>query len=565
MKKIISILVLPLLATACNLDYFPSDAMTSDQLAGNPASAVYSTDGNYSMFKDVLAYKGTEYTGNTYIRHYFQMAEFRGDNVSLAHKTEDPLYNQMCYSDLVTDQPNSYLWWCAYHIIYSANSIIESLPEGKSGEYDHVLGENYFMRAICHLHLVTLYAKPYSFGRDNLGVVLRTSTETNSTVRATVGQVYDQIRDDLIKAASLMAADESRVTNNNHGYISRDAALGLLSRVYLYREENDKVISTVNDMLGGEGVDPTSKLDPDCENYFANALKSPETLWAVAHVATLENRGRESIGSMYYTVSEKGVEGWAEMYYSDPLVKLFQRHPEDKRYTGFVVPLKPVEGALQARWAVESPGDSFRLNEIRDITVEEGTDKYYITSDGAKIYLTSEVKNGFTHYYIQWNGAKTEVYVDQKMFCFNTCPAFMCAKFTGQDGEAMLSSPVMIRWAEVILNRAEAYAKSNNPGKALADVNVIRSRAGLTGDALWTESNYAQAGYQSVLEVVLDERRLELCYEGHRAFDVYRNKLKMDRRFAGVQAWEVVEPTDKRILYRIPYDEISVSGIPQND
>ena len=565
MKKIISILALPLLAASCNLDYFPSDAMTSDQLADNPASAVYSTDGNYSMFKDVLAYKGTEYTGNTYIRHYFQMAEFRGDNVSLAHKTEDPLYNQMCYSDLVTDQPNSYLWWCAYHIIYSANSIIESLPEGKSGEYDHILGENYFMRAICHLHLVTLYAKPYSFGRDNPGVVLRNSTETNSTVRATVGQVYDQIRDDLIKAASLMAADESRVTNNNHGYISRDAALGLLSRVYLYREENDKVISTVNDMLGGEGADPASKLDPDCENYFANALKSPETLWAVAHVATLENRGRESIGSMYYTVSEKGVEGWAEMYYSDPLVKLFQRHPEDRRYTGFVVPLKPVDGALQARWAVESPGDSFRLNEIRDVTVEEGTGKYYITNEGAKIYLTTEVKNGFTHYYIQWNGARTEVYVDRKMFCFNTCPAFMCAKFTGQDGEAMLSSPVMIRWAEVILNRAEAYAKSNNPGKALADVNVIRSRAGLTGDALWTESNYAQAGYQSVLEVVLDERRLELCYEGHRAFDVCRNKLKMDRRFAGVQAWEVVEPTDKRILYRIPYDEISVSGIPQND
>lgn len=293
MKNILLILALPLLAVSCDLDYFPSDAMTSDQLANNPASAVYSTDGNYSMFKDVLAYKGTEYTGNTYIRHYFQMAEFRGDNVSLAHKTEDPLYNEMCYSDLVTDQPNSYLWWCAYHIIYSANSIIESLPEGKSGEYDHILGENYFMRALCHLHLVTLYAKPYSFGRDNLGVVLRTSTETNSTVRATVGQVYDQIRDDLVKAASLMAADESRVTNNNHGYISRDAALGLLSRVYLYREENDKVISTVNDMLGGEGVDPSSKLDPDCENYFANALKSPETLWAVAHVATLENRGRE--------------------------------------------------------------------------------------------------------------------------------------------------------------------------------------------------------------------------------------------------------------------------------
>ena len=39
----------------------------------------------------------------------------------------------------------------------------------------------------------------------------------------------------------------------------------------------------------------------------------------------------------------------------------------------------------------------------------------------------------------------------------------------------------------------------------------------------------------------------------------------MDRRFAGVHPWEVIEPTDNRIQYRIPYDEISVSGIPQNN
>ncbi len=562
MKKIIPILLLPLLLTACELDYYPTNAMTSGQLANNPASAVYSTDGNYSMFKDHLEYKGTVYTGNSYIRHFFQMSEFHGDNVTLSHKTEDPLYDEICYSDLVTANPNAYLWWCAYHIIYSANSIIESLPEGRSPVYDHILGENYFMRAICHLNLATLFAKPYSMGRDNMGVIIHTTTEDNVSVRATVGAVYDQVRDDLIKAAALMAADESRVVN--HGYISHDAALGLLSRVYLYRGENELVIETVNGMLNGAAA--ASKLDPDCEGYFAHALASPETLWAVAHTQGTEDPvGRETMGSMFYTPDEKGVGGWAEMYYSDPLVKLFQRHPEDRRYTGYCEQLKPdPDGKLQVRWAVESRNnDSFRLNEIRDVEQTDGN--YWFMDNGTKYDITAEKDNRDTKYYITWNGVKTEVFIDRKCYTFNTCPAFMCKKFTGQDGVALLCSPVMIRWAEVILNRAEAYAKTGNVAAALADVNTIRERAGLTGDALYTESNMQDAGYADALDVVLDERRLELCFEGHRAFDLFRNGLSMDRRFAGVQPWEVIDHTDNRIQYRIPYDEISVSGIPQNN
>lgn len=562
MKKILAILTFPLLLAGCDLDYLPNNSMTSGQLANNPASAIYSTDGNYSMFKDNLEYKGTVYSGNSYVRHYFQMSEFHGDCVTLAHKTEDPLYNSMCYSDLVTAQPNTYLWWCAYHIIYSANSIIESLPEETSPVYDHILGENYFMRAICHLHLTTLFAKPYSMGRENMGVILRTKTTDNAAVRASVGAVYDQIRDDLIKAAALMEADQSRV--KNHGYISRDAALGLLSRVYLYRGENELVIQTVNDML--DGASAISKLDPDCATYFARALTSDETLWAVAHTQGTEDPvGRETFGSMYYTPDEKGVGGWAEMYYSDPQLRLFKRFPEDKRYTSFCVPLKPEEGKYQARWAVKSQNnDTFRLNEIRN--VEKQGDKWVFTDDDVKgIQITTKKDHLDTRYYIQWDGEEHEVFIDQKMFAFNTCPAFMCAKFTGQDGVALLASPVMLRWAEVILNRAEAYAKTDNVTGALADVNAIRERAGLTGDALWTASNYQQAGYDNVLDVVLDERRLELCYEGHRAFDLFRNQRSMDRQFAGVQPWEVIEPTDNRIQYRIPYDEISVSGIPQNN
>ena len=174
---------------------------------------------------------------------------------------------------------------------------------------------------------------------------------------------------------------------------------------------------------------------------------------------------------------------------------------------------------------------------------------------------------GRTQFYVTVGGEKTRAYVDVKTESFNTCPAFMCKKFASPTNAAhpLLSSPVMLRWGEVILNRAEAYAKTGNEQGALDDVNALRRRAGLPEEALYTLDNYREAGYSSVLDVVLDERRLELCFEGQRAFDVFRNGRSLDRRFAGVQPWEVVDCDDPRILYRIPYDEISVSGIPQND
>ncbi|WP_220101258.1 RagB/SusD family nutrient uptake outer membrane protein [Chitinophaga oryzae] len=52
-------------------------------------------------------------------------------------------------------------------------------------------------------------------------------------------------------------------------------------------------------------------------------------------------------------------------------------------------------------------------------------------------------------------------------------------------------------------------------------MNIIRTRAGLSGNALFSSAN--MQGYASVLDVVLDERRLELAFETHRVFDLFRN------------------------------------------
>jgi starch-binding outer membrane protein, SusD/RagB family len=114
------------------------------------------------------------------------------------------------------------------------------------------------------------------------------------------------------------------------------------------------------------------------------------------------------------------------------------------------------------------------------------------------------------------------------------------------------------------LNRAEAYAKKNDNTNALADANVIRQRAGLSGAALYSTINLQ--GASSVLMAVLQERRLELAYEGHRAMDLYRNKLSMDRTFPGIQPQIVIPFDDPRNIYFIPQDELIVNTLcKQND
>lgn len=556
MKKILAIAIGCLIGfTSCELDFFPTDAMTPDQLKSDPGGALYATDGNYSMFKDRLPYRGetSGYSGNSYVRHFFQMAEFPSDNICLAGRTSDPLYEANTYKRDATVRNVTYLWWIGYRIINGANSVIESVQDGASPESDHLKGENYFLRALVHLNLSTIFSKHYSHGRENVGIILRRSTDTSVTQRATVGEVYDLIVEDLENAIRLMSNGRRR---GNAGYVSKEAAQGLLSRVYLYMEKNQEVIDLVNGMLGG--ADAASKLEPTSSfpNYFANALNSRETLWAVAHTS-IESRGTSSIGSMYLTDGQ----GWGEIYSSDPLNDLFELNPNDVRYSYIKPQYVPNSTDYMVRWAVKSAADDFYENEIRIVSFDAGSGKYYFNENGTNVFVETETVNGREQHYIMLNGKK-QVRLTRRMYERQSWPKYFVTKFSYQDGDPMLSSPVMLRWAEVILNRAEAYAKTGKNTEALADVNVIRQRAGLSGTQLFSQSN--MRGYTDILEVVLDERRLELAFEGHRTFDVYRNKRSMDRRYAGVHPWEIIEHTDNRIQYFIPLDEITVSNIPQN-
>ena len=565
MKKILifSLAAMALVGCDMEMDLFRSDTMTSDKFREDPGAATYTTDGNYALFKDMVE---SYDSANSYVRHYFQMAEFRGDNCTMAEPTTDPLYRTFCYDDDGSAKNNSYLWYIGYKIIFGANSNIESIQDGFSVESDYIKGENLFLRALVHFHLVNIYAKPYSCGRDNLGVVLRTSTDCSVTKRATVGEVYDQVVADLIKAAQLMEKGKRR---GDAGYASREAALGLLSRVYLYMDENDKCIEAASQILAS---DPFTNLDSNVADYFKNARTSHETLFCIAH-AKEDTRSKSAIGSMYYATNGMGSDGWAQIYYSDPLIELFERFPNDKRFTSYFSMYKVQEGQKMIHWPIDE-GNYYRANVLvtkgnaYPAGVKDNGDGTYSFTHEGKNYTTTpkQINKYLTRHYINFNGKETQVYVrpavDAMSGHYNTYPLYLCSKFSGQDGDPMLSSPVFLRYSEVVLNRAEAYAKTGQKALALKDLNAIRKRAGIPE---MTDQLMADLGHTDLVEVILEERRLELHHEGHRAFDVWRNKGTMDREFAGYHPWGKVEYTDNRIPHRIPFDEISASGIPQNE
>ena len=126
-------------------------------------------------------------------------------------------------------------------------------------------------------------------------------------------------------------------------------------------------------------------------------------------------------------------------------------------------------------------------------------------------------------------------------------------KFFSRGGAPNLDNVPVIRISEMYLNRAEAYAHiQGGESAALADLNRIRTRAGLTAVGGLSE--------QTLIDEILKQRRLELCFEGHNFFDYKRlgaNIVKANGT--------IFQYSDYRVLARIPWRDVTTfSNMRQN-
>jgi hypothetical protein len=103
---------------------------------------------------------------------------------------------------------------------------------------------------------------------------------------------------------------------------------------------------------------------------------------------------------------------------------------------------------------------------------------------------------------------------------------------------------IHIRYAEILLNYAEAVNEAEGPANAYEPINLIRERAGMPNLP-------AGLSQQEMRQRIRNERRIELAFEEHRYWDVRRwkiadqtenitvNGIKITKNDDGTQTFEV--------------------------
>ncbi|MEG3656795.1 RagB/SusD family nutrient uptake outer membrane protein [Arenibacter palladensis] len=124
-------------------------------------------------------------------------------------------------------------------------------------------------------------------------------------------------------------------------------------------------------------------------------------------------------------------------------------------------------------------------------------------------------------------------------------------KFYDPDFENAGQNIEIIRYADILLMYAEV---TGNPDY----LNMVRARVDLP---LYGSSAYPSDKYSTLLSAIYHERRLELCFEFHRFFDLVRQERAIE-----VMASQGYNLTEDQLLFPIPLNEIDINpDLTQNE
>ncbi|ARS35802.1 RagB/SusD family nutrient uptake outer membrane protein [Pontibacter actiniarum] len=135
---------------------------------------------------------------------------------------------------LFAEQSND--WFFAYRPVYTANTVLETLPlvprtAANTAAWDNVKGQALFARGRSFLQIALLWSPSYdpATASTDLGIPLRRGTDFNApSTRSSVQQTYDQILADLTEATALLPRTQVHPVRP-----SKPAAYALLARTHL--------------------------------------------------------------------------------------------------------------------------------------------------------------------------------------------------------------------------------------------------------------------------------------------------------------------------------------------
>lgn len=129
---------------------------------------------------------------------------------------------------------------------------------------------------------------------------------------------------------------------------------------------------------------------------------------------------------------------------------------------------------------------------------------------------------------------------------------FYSTKFNGSAGTHTDHVPI-IRYAEMLLIRAEANAELGNETEAVDDLETLRENRGL-------DSYVTPPSGNDLIAEVLHQSRLEFAFEGRRWFDLKRRGMDIPKQ----GSLPTIDYEDYRLLAPIPSGEVEDHDVEQN-
>jgi hypothetical protein len=474
MKKnvILLILVIGFSATSCYesfLDQKPineiltKDVFTSEQTILNLLPGAYQP----------MRWEFNPAFGDSYCMTYIY-TDVRSDDVIIENKYFQP--HSHGFEDFVsltaTNVNVQGIWAKFYNGVSNANQIIQGLllvdekilgPQKKAA----YLAEARFLRGYYYFELVKNFGDVPLFG-DKIADI----SDPNQVKRKPVADVYAQIESDLIEAAENLPPTQPEKYRATKG-----AALGILSKVYLFQEKWQLAAKAAQDVID-------LKIYSLEENYGDNFKIDNEF-------------GKESIFEIEYKHDVSG-GNWNPNSQTSLTLQFFAPAFSGTTITGWSYNLITPE--LLA--AFNNEGDI----ERRDATImQEG---HVFDSPTLTDYGYNPIETGWFDEWINSSISGGQRYGSD--FAYSM-------KYFLTPEELLASSPSVVestlnhkvlRYADILLVLAEATLHGA-PGDGQGAFNEVRERAGLPAKTL-------------TLDALKLERRLELATENQRFHDLVR-------------------------------------------
>ena len=503
MKKFIHIIFVAFLFNACNQDIL--DLTNPNQYS---AETYFKNLGECE--KGVNAIYGGLYHDGLFAREYYFIFDLLANDAEQNFPMEAPTTDWPNYTHNPGNSELQGLWRSLYRIILRSNTAVESvtkwepLNDDESARKVTLLGEAHFLKGWAYFELVNIWGR----------VPLRTyenSTEAELS-RSSVEEIWGQVESDLTEAI-----DKLPVSWNGEdiGRATKGAAVALLGKAYLYQK---KYTQAHNELALLDASPYSYTLHPVyTEEFLETGDNNEESVFEV------QFKGGATGDAVWYMFG--GQESWGL-------------------------------GGLHTGRAMEYGFNDWQNCKVSDAAVasyiyKDESNNDYTDPRASMVFYGDAASGGDTDYV---GGAYP--FQDQ---------GYMWKKYQQYEFIEIENEPnsginaKVLRYADVLLMRAEALIMDNSIGEALPLINTVRARVGAF--------EYTSLGNQEeAMQKLKLERRLELCGEQVRWFDLIRwgdaMQVLNDEKFAakGVRPFQ-----DKHVLFPIPQEEKDANSLVAND